>query len=90
MISYLKEHFKDNSPHIQAIFTSMLYIILHTVSSNLSRALYRLIQSKKHPVDFPTRLMMLANRQIACFYTHLPFSRIIRKKEVQLMLTFVN
>ena len=43
MIPYLKEHFKDNSPHIQAIFTSMLYIILHTVSSNFFRALYRLI-----------------------------------------------
>lgn len=26
----------------------MLYIILHTVSSNFFRALYRLIQSKKH------------------------------------------
>ena len=40
MISYLKEHFKGNSLHSQAIFTSMLYIILHTVSPNLSRALY--------------------------------------------------
>ena len=34
MISYLKKYFKDNHPHIQAIFTSMLYIILHAVSSN--------------------------------------------------------
>ena len=45
----------------------MQYIVPHTVSSNLSRALYRLIQSKKHPVGFPTRLVMLADRQIACF-----------------------
>ena len=62
MIPYLKEHFKDNSQHIQAIFTSTLYIIPHTVSSNLSRAMYRLIQSKKHPVGFPTRYVMLADR----------------------------
>jgi len=34
MIPYLKDHFKDNSPHIQAIFTFMQYIVPHTVSSN--------------------------------------------------------
>ena len=52
--------------------------------------LCNLIGAKKYPVGFPTRLVMLADRQNAYFYTHLPFSRIIRKKEVQLILTLVN
>ena len=53
MISYFNEHFKDDSTHIQAVFIFMLYNILHTVSSNLSRALYRLIWIKKIPRCFP-------------------------------------
>ena len=38
----------------------MLYIIVHTVSSNLFYALYRLIRGKKYPIGFPTRHVMLA------------------------------
>ena len=45
MISYFKNYFKDNSTYIPTIFTFMPYIILHTVSSNLSYAL-NLIRSK--------------------------------------------
>ena len=37
----------------------MLYIILHTVSSNLSRALYCLIQNKKYPVGFEVNCYQL-------------------------------
>ena len=36
---------------------------------------------KKHPIAFPTRLVIVAGRQNACFYTPWPFFLVYNEKE---------